>query len=464
MDSSLHSTCIFCFKPATQSQAHFEGNKRNFFALFTRHLKIPIKNPTSSNADLNGVPNNDNPISQTEKLRFCEQCFKVEESFCDLYFQLDEIRSQLDAKVKVIYETIVDGDKRQLGSRVVNELPPSMEVEKEAEVGLQKLSGDIQRFRKDIIEHCELKFKLRSTSPKAELEFVSDDDVEDNVLRVKVETVSFPLDQDENQSERVETSNTLINDTLVKYEEEEVTIVPDALESGTAEYEDNFGNEDGEEGANAFSEDVEMILPDFKEEHERPDIYEYEGDEDHEIYEESDSSNNLIEFGTSSTSLFATNYVPTMTVANASPVQLQNVGVSQDLLLHYFPMPSSSQRVRAPDDLIRLNPKQVAPKELPGKCPICNKRFNCLSKERLQVHIKIEHDVAGKDPKNVFYCSVCQVPFTDKTFLDRHERNDHSQPTRRKIFKCSICKKKLFSASSLRGHIKSQHVYLPQGP
>ncbi|CAL8139652.1 unnamed protein product [Orchesella dallaii] len=110
-----------------------------------------------------------------------------------------------------------------------------------------------------------------------------------------------------------------------------------------------------------------------------------------------------------------------------------------------------------------------ATQKVETKCPLCMKLFESVKGHQstnavINQHIKKVHDIEGMDPKDVFKCTVCDVPFVKLTFLNAHLKEIHNktpakQPdtNRSKKFECPICKKHLKGRGYIRSHMIVVH-------
>ncbi len=86
-------------------------------------------------------------------------------------------------------------------------------------------------------------------------------------------------------------------------------------------------------------------------------------------------------------------------------------------------------------------------KEKPFKCSQCEKHFS--SKTSLNTHTKAVHDKLMP-----YSCTLCEKSFAQKGNLVIHIRNH----TEEKMFSCSLCTKRFYTAALVKRHINLSHM------
>jgi len=119
--------CIFCYKPApTINKNGDQGdncNGRNFFQMFTRHIHLEQQPPF--------------------KLRFCNDCAHLGNSFCSSFSKLELARLEIKSKVERFFEIMSCADK--VSSRVAN-----LEEQFKYEADLKSFN----QLRRNLIKYC----------------------------------------------------------------------------------------------------------------------------------------------------------------------------------------------------------------------------------------------------------------------------------------------------------------------
>ncbi|CAL8143438.1 unnamed protein product [Orchesella dallaii] len=144
---SRNRLCFLCYKPAASKEKHtsetVNGLESKFLLLLLRYLKI--------HPNLNKIKN---------EFLCCEDCAMLGNSFCDLYFQRECIKLQLEWKLRRIYETMVCAER--VPSRVIAFLTqfenPQNEEDRD-ELALQIFS-EIEETRENLVNCCKIKLKF----------------------------------------------------------------------------------------------------------------------------------------------------------------------------------------------------------------------------------------------------------------------------------------------------------------
>ncbi|CAL8143441.1 unnamed protein product [Orchesella dallaii] len=171
-----NSLCTLCYKPATHREENNEtGNlsRTKFLYLLLRHLKMQPKLDKFKN-----------------EFMCCEDCALLANSFCDLYFQRECIKLQLEWKLRKVYKTMVCAER--VASRVNAFRTQFKSSQDEQECDDDKPSQndfkEIQAARKRLIKNCKL--KLKSSKPRVLLQRIANNRDYSTGLEVKSEKVS----------------------------------------------------------------------------------------------------------------------------------------------------------------------------------------------------------------------------------------------------------------------------------
>ncbi|CAL8139650.1 unnamed protein product [Orchesella dallaii] len=106
------------------------------------------------------------------------------------------------------------------------------------------------------------------------------------------------------------------------------------------------------------------------------------------------------------------------------------------------------------------------------KCPICTKTLLPLTprtaaEDIIKEHIEKWHGVEGKDPEQLYNCTVCDAHFINYRFLTSHLKQIHNIAMKRYSFtkplECHICKGTYQNRGALRRHLQLVHKQQSSG-
>ncbi|CAL8143440.1 unnamed protein product [Orchesella dallaii] len=171
-----NSLCTLCYKPAAQNEENNEiGNssQTKFLFLLLRHLKMLPKLDKFKN-----------------EFMCCEDCDLLTSSFCDLYFQRECIKLQLEWKLRRVYETMVCAEKVPSHVNAFRTQFKSSQDQQECEDDKpsQSIFKEIQVARKRLIKNCKL--KLKSSKPRVLLQRISNNSNNSTGVVIKSEKLS----------------------------------------------------------------------------------------------------------------------------------------------------------------------------------------------------------------------------------------------------------------------------------
>ncbi|CAL8137822.1 unnamed protein product [Orchesella dallaii] len=160
-----NSLCIFCFKKASsflEASNNGNGNSKcsiGFLQLLQRYLKV--------------VPGGNKEINKNWKdLVSCDNCFELGDEFCNLFFQWEALRLELEWNVRRLFDRMkcAGGASSRLEA-----FQDQFSAENESE---NEVYNGIHVLRMDILEGCQK--KLDSSFPKLILTDILEDLNEDD--------------------------------------------------------------------------------------------------------------------------------------------------------------------------------------------------------------------------------------------------------------------------------------------